>query len=425
MRPQAGKGRVGAMLLAMALQACAQSPSVQAARQGSLQRLQTAVASAGHVDISDVKALARAVAEREIHTVGDSDPSLRLQLNGTCIESLAAPLQRRARRVDRAGDTALGLLVEHQLAGNLVSDQAWSALPRPSRLAALLWGAVVPELLLQRRRAMSNPSLDVRQAALSAAVRAPCDADLESLAEVLRHDPDGSCRELAATALGIIGTPRAVQTLKDVWPRADVQLRLGLVNAWARLPAFQHGGAHILVDLAQKEPGLPGVAAAATLANGASDRAPLGRARLARALAEGTEQEQLMAIGAASLTDPDHARLVLLRSRSGSRTVRVAALARRLEWPDQAGIALAGLWRAAQGADSAALQAREVLAEKDDPRVVALLEGQLRSVHAATRLAAARGLWRLGDQDGVAKALADDAPRVRLATACMVLGTDR
>jgi hypothetical protein len=101
--------------------------------------------------------------------------------------------------------------------------------------------------------------------------------------------------------------------------------------------------------------------------------------------------------------------------------VRVAALERWLERPDHQWAALTYLRELSEPLTSAALLARSVLAARKDWSVAPQLREQQWHASSEVRAQAGSDLFRLGDYSAVALSLVDDAPQVRLKTACLVL----
>ncbi len=416
----------GALALACILggTGCAEEPWLAAARHGSLGELKTAVDTQRQqrgFDRSALERLAQAVGEREIATASGHDGVAFLGHLGPCTEALSDALERRAQGRDGVAATAQSLLIR---AGNSLAESEVSSLLTSRegswRTVAAL-SARQPSLLGWRRTLMRDPDERVRRAAFEAAAAVPTAKDLDSLASAIRTDPDSECRRKAAHALGVLGGVRSVRRMSELFAQAEPELRLALVEAASEPRAASAGGSGWLARLVGRESGTVGVAAAAALVRVDPSRAALGRARLFAALQSGTEDEQLRAIAAASWSDPDHRGELLRLGKQGLGRVAVAALARCLDTDAPCADIRPRLRELAKEPNRQGTEARRVLTRLADASVVEPLRQQLDSPLALDRSVAASDLYRLRLFDAVAKALADDAPEVRLVTACLVL----
>jgi hypothetical protein len=126
----------------------------------------------------------------------------------------------------------------------------------------------------------------VRLAAIRALARRQDDAAIETLGALLAHDPDGTVRRIAATALGNIGGDTVVPALEPALADADVEVRIQAMR-----------GLHVI----------EGEAAAASLGELAlGDAAPELRRQAVHLLATLHSNEARSAIDLAA-SDPDDA----------------------------------------------------------------------------------------------------------------------
>jgi HEAT repeat protein len=267
----------------------------------------------------------------------------------------------------------------------------------------------------------------VRRAALDAAIAAADPDDTDELLEAARVDPDPLCQSKAARALGAIGGARAVLGLKDRFASSDEILRASIADAWAMPRAFAAGGEHELAWVVEtQDDGLPRLAAALTLARvGQGATADLGAGALARMIETGTESEQLIAIGSASLADSRVRAEIATAARSADGAVRVAALERLATLPVERERSLAALRELARSKGSTKQAAALALAQLRDSTGAPVLEANLGVRSSSARREAAIALLELERWSAVATTLADDDPGVRASVACSVLAKRR
>lgn len=415
---------VGWVAASVLLMGCRQAPWLSIAERGTLQELKKSVDQGQQrnaFDHSRVSELATALLSREIRSATDPDGEGLLGQLEECALRLEAPLLRRSERQDETGGTALFALVS---AGYHLNSRQWevaSRSPSGARRAAAALDSLTPERWTTRAALLNDADPRVRRAALHSSLTAPLRSHWDAQVAILRRDPDPLCRQLAAKCIGILGGPDATTVLQDAWARADTPLRLAIVSALAQAPTFAADGQRRLVAIARSEPGLVGVSAAADLATGTSAAQDLGRARITRSLEFGSTEDRALALEVARWEVPEQAERLLHLGLESDLETRVRALARWLEHPAHRWPGATWLRQLAEGDSTAAILAREVLADHGDQTARLDLRVQLHFARWASRAHAARQLWKLGDTNGVAVALADDAPEVRVATACSVI----
>jgi hypothetical protein len=417
--------RVLAGSLLLLVTACATTRLVDTAYHGDLITLKGEIAearSAGALDASTLRDLARAVAERAIRSAPPDKAVERIQQIRPCARALLDELRVQARRTDDAGAEAqLVLLTLGKADGDsLVSSYARDGRGAWRALAAAATAA--PRHARLRRGFYVDPDARVRRGAFQAALTRPDATDLEVLLESARLDPDPHARSLAARAVGAIGRERAVLSLTDLWARSTETERLGLIEAWSMPASTGAGGTERLIRIVESETGLARIAAAAALVRFRGAGAELGRDVLVRSVSAGSAtDERRLALLSLPLDEPAIA-AITGASRATDEPVRVLALARLLEHPRTAPDARLRLVEMARGGTRAARQARAALAAAGDRGVFELLRRDLASRDAASRRSAALGLIRLGEAPVAADVLADPDPTVRLGVACTLIG---
>lgn len=405
---------------------CTSSGAVQAALQGDLKTLQAEIASAkalGDLDRSNVEELAQAVAGREIRSAAGDAAVRRLRTVRSCASPLYPVLKDRASQPDDAGaEAALILLEFNQLSPDRAVHEYVQSSNGPWRAVAAR-ATVDPKYAPLRRKFFEDPDERVRRAALQAALEAKDRADLESLLEASRLDPDVLSRSFATRAVGSIGSEQAVLRLKDRWARASETVREEIIEAWAMPNAFHHGGERELVRIAETETGSVAIAAAHALYRNSDASRELGAQVLARAISEGTRYERRLALQLASFADDDLGKAITKASHDSDVFVRVMALAKLLSVPKEKAHAQRELQKIARKPGNEAVQARAALAAAGDTSIIGELNQQLGDKSAEKRKLAARALLRLGQYPDVATALGDGNPDVRTTVACNVLAS--
>lgn len=396
-------------------------PEVKVALSGTLPELQQEIARAergGSLSKPRLQALARAVAEREIAGAKGSDASRQIAVFRACLPTLETALNERAARGDEAAAVATLLLFEagKRQANDLVTryQEADSAAFRALAARATL----SPKHAELRRRYFTDPDERVRRAAFDAALKAPLSAQLSDLVEAARLDPSPGNRSRAAQAAGRIGTEPAVLSLLDLFAAGDEQDQLAVLDAWSEAPSYRRGGEREL-GRALNRPGLVAVSAATLLLRSRESRAAaLGV--LARAIAEGSDDERRTALMAAPLDEPSIKDALEKAAKSPSPELTPLVLSRLTELPGKAPKARASLEKLAEDKGDSGLEASYALARLGSPRAVGRVEQELSHERASRRLRAAVTLAAMGKKQRLAPRLADKDPFVRATLACQL-----
>ncbi len=403
---------------------CAPRPFIAAARTGSLSDLQRYVEAAAdrkQLNQSRTTALAEAVAEREIATASDDRVYERVAALGSCASELYWPLHRRAKGADDAAAAAALVLFETGLLDELPGaglrgqseSGAWRAFA--TRLA------VEPEQRPRVYEALVDPDRRVRLAAIKTIQYNPVSGDGRHLIEVARLDPEGSLRQAALTALGDVGDFESLRLARDFWDNMGEASRLAYVQALNAPLAWKRGGNQLLTRIMESNESLAGAVAASLLYGHRAPSAGFAVTRLLHALREGTLSEKLLALASLPAGDPEVQQAIRDMAKSNDLYLRTAALELILKSPNESVQAVKRLQTIAASKDADAYTAARILAARGDEPSIARVERQLSAPLAAERLGAARLLMKLKRWDAVARALTDDHPAVRLASACDVL----
>jgi hypothetical protein len=455
-------------LLIVSQMGCASSPALRAARAGdwdTLRSVLTAERAKRRLDAALVQRLAKAVASREIAGARGADAVSRIEDVKACTLQLRDALVDRAKNAGGNEDPAAGAATLALLDGgprvarsidrkNLVGRAAPAS--DPYWRAAAARASESPE----RRRFFNDPDERVRLAALHGALEKPSDDEREPLVEVARLDPNPLARSLAMRALGTIGGERIVLALVDLYERADSELRVSVVDAWAMPACLKAGSERHLLRVAQSpDGGLATLSAATTLTATNNEAASIGLQMLLRAASEGSSTERVLAIGRLPLRaeamavtataeqtgtgtgtgTADRTRTALAKTRerdafaakreqvekaiekaasSEDKAVRIAALVRMAElpaWRDRAAQELRALSN--QGSRAALMG----LAQIGDRTALDPLRRELANAGPETRLSIGRALMRLGGTTEAADLLGDRDAHVRTSGACAIL----
>jgi HEAT repeat protein len=388
---------------------------------GTLPELQQEIARAerdGGLSGARLRDLARAVAEREIAGATGAEGAEQIAVFRPCLPALETPLSERAARGDEAAAVATLLLFEagKRQADDLVTryKEADSAAFRALAARATL----SPRHAELRRRYFTDPDERVRRAAFEAAVKAPLPGQLADLVEAARLDPSPSNRSRAAQAAGRIGSEPAVLGLLDLFAAGDEQEQLFVLDAWSEAPSFERGGERELAR-ALSRPGLVGVSAAALLLRSKESRTA-ALAVLARAIAEGTDDERRSALMAAPLGERLIQDALDKAAKSPSPELTPIVLERLTELPSRAPKARAGLEKLAEDKGDSGLEASYTLARLGSKSAIARIQKELSHERASRRLRAAVTLAGLGKPQNLAPRLADKDPLVRATLACQL-----
>jgi HEAT repeat protein len=398
-------------------------PEVRAALNGTLPELQQEIAKAeqsGGFDDARLEELARAVAEREIAGAQGREGAEQLALFRPCLPQVRASLDERAGRGDEAAAVATLLLFEagKRDAGDLVSRYRDADSGAYRALAAR--ATLSPTQAELRRRYFTDPDERVRRAAFEAALRAPLSSQLPELVEAARLDPSPSNRARAAQAVGRIGSEAAVLGLADLFSAGDEQEQLAVLDAWSEARSYRAGGERELLR-ALSRPGLVSVSAASLLLDSRESRAA-AVAVLARAIADGSDDERRLALSAAPLSELSVKEALEKAAKSPSPSVTPLVLARLAELPGAGPKARAQLEKLAEDKSDYGLEASYALARLGSVRGVSRVEQELSHARSARRLRAALTLASLGKNQRLAPRLGDRDPFVRATVACRLAG---
>lgn len=396
-------------------------PEVRTALTGTLPELQQEIARAeraGPLTSDQLKELARAVAEREIAGARGAEGAEQLAVFRPCLPVLESALDERASRGDEVAAVATLLLFEagKRQANDLVTRYQEADSGAFRALAAR--ASLSPNHAELRRRYFTDPDERVRRAAFDAALKAPFSSQLADLVEAARLDPSAANRSRAAQAAGRIGSEPAVLGLMDLFSGGDEQDQLAVLDAWSQTPAFRRGGERELAR-ALNRPGLVSVSAATLLLRSRESRAAaLGV--LARAIAEGTDDERRTALMAAPLDEPVIKDALDKAAKSPSPELTPLVLSRLAELPGRSAKARESLEKLALEKSEYGLEASYALARLGSLRAITRVEQELSNERAARRLRAAVTLASLGKKQHLAPRLADRDPWVRATLACQL-----
>jgi HEAT repeat protein len=396
-------------------------PEVRTALTGTLPELQAEIARAergGALSGERLKALAHAVAEREIAGAHGPEGAEQLAVFRPCLPELEGALDERAARGDEVAAVATLLLFEagKRPANDLVTRYREADSGAFRALAAR--ATLSPNHAELRRRYFTDPDERVRHAALEAALKAPLPSQLPDLVEAARLDPSPANRSRAALAAGRIGSEPAVLSLMDLFASGDEQEQLSVLDAWSQAASFRRGGERELAR-ALSRPGLVSVSAATLLLRSRESRAAAVSV-LARAIADGTDDERRTALMAAPLDEPSIKDALDKAAKSPSPEITPLVLARLAELPGRAPKARESLEKLAEDKSDYGLEASYTLARLGSLRAIARLEQELSHERASRRLRAAVTLAALGKKQHLAPRLADKDPWVRSTLACQL-----
>jgi HEAT repeat protein len=396
-------------------------PEVRTALTGTLPELEREIARAersGSLSGDRLKELARAVAEREIAGAKGAEGAEQIAVFRPCLPVVESALDERAARGDEVAAVATLLLFEagKRQANDLVSryQEADSGAFRALAARATL----SPNHAELRRRYFTDPDERVRHAAFEAALKAPLASQAADLVEAARLDPSAANRSRAAQAAGRIGSEPAVLGLLDLFAGGDEEQQLVVLDAWSQTATFRRGGERELAR-ALSRPGLVSVSAASLLLRSRESRTA-AIAVLARAIAEGTDDERRTALMAAPLDEPSIKDALDKAAKSPSPELTPLVLSRLAELPGRGPKARASLEKLAEDKGDSGLEANYTLARLGSLRAVARLEQELSHERSARRLRAAVTLAALGKQQHLAPRLADKDPWVRATLACQL-----
>lgn len=366
-----------------------------------------------------MRSLAEAVLAREIVETADEEARAAIENTRACTMWVEAPLEKR---MELGGDAAAkaklalheaGLLSRGRLAEH-VDDTA------PLFRAVGTRALVRAEDAELRRERIVDPDERVRIQALAAAMQARDPGDLDHLLEAGRLDPSRTARTMALRAAGSLGGPEVASRLRDLWANADEADRRTIVEAWAIPATAKAGGIEQLRRVVEAETGSPAILAAAMLAREDDVSAEKAKTVLARAIASGALRERLLAIRRAPIDDESILAALRTASADSDVSVRVAALGRLTESPNDREGALASL---ASLAHAGSLSAALGLARAKDPQSVAYLRQGLTVADPNLRALVGKALVEAGEYRAAAELLADASPKVRAEVGCALLNS--
>jgi hypothetical protein len=438
---------VVALGLALSTSGCGHSVVLRAAESGDFVRLRAELAEVhklGTLSRADAIRLAHAVASHEIRAAKDETSALaRLSEVRACAADLDDVLAERMGVRNAAGAQAALMRLEggelsERTARKHVddADDRWRAVG--------VWTLHRSDDGPRRRTSMLDPSPLVRRSAIVASRAAEDVADLATLFETARVDPELLLRNEAVRSISAIarsqgrsGEPLASKLaldFRDLWTNADDALKEELAVAWGLSPVFEAGGRHALRSVLVERAGPGPLAAAGVVLRTRSADAELAAtasAEVAGAIALGSRRDRLHAI---AIAKTEGAMLDALRvaSRDADIDVKVAALVRLLELtrePAERDAAKASLLELARAGASPGdvvplgrgARARQALAAVGEIRVQAWLERDLAEGGPEQRLSAVTSLALLGRLSRGAPLLGDADPSLRTRAACAML----
>lgn len=407
--------------------ACTSSAAVKAAEKGDYAALQRHLADgmkSGSLDGGEVRAIAEAVARRELSSAQGDDSKTRVRELRACAAQTRDLLEERSAKEDEGAALAALTLLDERLA----RPSRWR---ERARHEAPHWRAVGARSLIEtdqgeeRRALFADLFTPVRQAAFRAAVDAVDPKDQALLLEAVRLDPDEDVRITAARGVGSLGGEGAVLALKDRWASSSEPVRLSILRAWGARASYTTGGRDQLFWAAEHEQGGPSLVASLILLRNPGSDADVGRGGFLRAMDGGVAQTRVMAIQLADLGDEAQRTLVEKASEDGEGPVRVAALSRLTERKEHKERALTELGAIAAGDSTERNAARSALVKARDRRVVQLLAEDTRAQEPGVRAWAAGELASMKEFPHAAQPLADAEASVRTRVACAILAVPR
>jgi HEAT repeat protein len=411
---------------------CAPKPPVRTALQGDLSALKHDIQSAQQahqLDHDTVVRLALALGERELMSAQGSDGAQRVRSLRPCAAPLRGTMERRADTGDDVAAELTLILLEMHAADREALLKRYAESSSGAWRAVAARSAVRPAETDLRKHFFSDPDERVRRAALSSARDARDPGELEPLLEAARLDPDPQSQSLAARAAGAIGGERAVLALKDIWARAEDDLRIAIVDGWSEHASFVTGGARELAAAAESSSGLASVSASYALARVEGPESAPANARLRRYMLDGSDDEKRLALSVAPINAENEVALAEA-AKKASPELRALALTRLSNVPAERREALSALRNLVNGKPSSDSEQRardaaiSALAAAGDSSVQAGLVKDLTAKDRQTRWRAAHALTSLGDYSNAATALGDDDASLRSDIACTILARE-
>lgn len=405
---------------------CAVSPAVEAARARDITALARALEAedrAGDLDDSEVRDVAHALLAAEIAAAKGAEGANLVTSLGGCADAMDDELDDRSEQTDVVAAAAAATLVSAGVED--AEDYAHYILePEPGMLpefrAVGARGLTDDDDFAFRKKLYRDLDENVRLGAFRAAIVAPDQGDYAELAESARLDPLPIARSAAVRAFGRLGGEAAVMTLRDLWTRADGNMREAIVDAWSQGASFGAGGEGALVFVAEQSAGRGSIAAAVTLSRAGSVKSrDIGQGVLARAIALGTREERVFAITAAPST-PVILEAIRKAQKDEDKGVALAALSRVADEGDEKERASAknAVFEIAKSKAQEAPRAQYELARLEDRRASPLLVKLAADKNPFARAYAARGFLALEEWSRAGRLLADKDKSVRSQVAC-------
>jgi hypothetical protein len=429
--------RLGATALVLLCSACAASPALRAAESHDLTALAREIEAQtrrGELDGDDARDIAIAVAKHEVENAKAEGGVKALQAFGRCSRALDGSFAARAEGSDEvAAAAALSRLENGLLAADDARDlAARERLPSAWRIVGTR-ALVRPEDGPARRERIVDGDQDVRVAAIRASADAGDVADSDALAEAARLDPHPLARSLAVRAIARTATgERAVLVLRDLWTRADDDVRQSIADAWATERTIDMGGRRELWWAAEHHHGAPSIAAAAALARWKGEGWDEAIGVLTRAIQDGPTFDRIFAIGVAPAHEPPIEE-ALRKAIDDKDDAVVVAVAWRLlsafgrdtaEAKDRKAL-VAKLLGYAKSPTTRGFQAQKALARTGAREVLPFLEKQLKIKDTRARETTGVAFVDLGELVKAAPLVADADLGVRAAVACALIEAKR
>jgi hypothetical protein len=408
---------------------CAVSPVVRAAEQGHFEGLRERLAASvaqGTLKKGEATDFARAIAKGEIQRASGDAGYVRLSELRRCAREIDGLLGDRADKRDDFGAAAAMVQVEENGASTWRYGK-WAHTPPGAPEGA--WRALGARSLTSggdgtlRRQLIADPYDDVRRNALHAAGEAADEDDTEALLEAARVDPYVAARKEAILAAGAVGGERVVNALKDLWPRAEPDVREAIVKGWAADRAMRTGGREQLGWVVGTQTGRPVLVAALLLVKAGGEGSGEAMGALERAVKNGPTADRVKAIEEAPATDALKDALEKAEA-DPDEAVAAAVMKRRLSTlkdPAARAALVAKLLPMASGSGAGAPTAREALALAGVREILGVLEKDGASPDPLTRVQAGSTLAMLGEFGRAAVVAADPEPHVRTSVACEIL----
>jgi HEAT repeat protein len=468
---------LGLVLLLLGVTGCS-SALVGVARNRPDGELLLALRNVGpRLSVSEARAVARARVQRVFDEPPSDEGVAFVDAVAPCAGSIAGMLRARSEIADVVGARAALVTLDANLVDptshvrSFASDDpSWRAvgaramvLPESQAGAAPCeanWGPCDRDarrgvtIARWRRAAILDPHVEVRRAGLEAAIDAEDPLDLPALVDAARRDPDPLARLLAIDAIGALGSVDGVLALQDLWPQANEDERIAVVESWHEVRLAAPDARGIATDKARSsvetpemvalvmlaravdaDVGRPSILAAAgilsaptTHEGGLVQAASEGRAiaLLVRRTTTGPISDRLFAID-----EPPSAVAPLVAAwreaaKDADAELATAALTRLVEPsplvpPVEQAAAAEELMRRIDGATPAAARAMAALSGARTPALVAALLRAATSDDPKSRADAATGLVRSGALAEASVLLADADSAVRGAAVCALL----